>query len=156
MSSAFRLVLSVGLGWSTCTSTAAATATTCAEDGAAGELRGLDGCCKFAGGMFGRLGDEKHTVAKAELAALLKTLELLKKTGGDGCVTIWTDCRYVSEGVGNAVWSRSSIASHGDKWVGVGRLLNDIRQERDGAVDAGARHGGARGGGSAGGARRCG
>ena len=79
----------------------------------------LDGCCKFAGGMFGRLGDEKHTVAKAELAALLKTLELLKRTGGDGGVTIWTDCRYVSEGVGNAVWSRSSIASHGDKWVGL-------------------------------------
>ena len=75
----------------------------------------------FVGGFFGNLGDEKHTVAKAEVEALLQAL---RRRGGGEKVTIWTDCKYVKQGCDRRVWRGKGPKRHADRWKLVGELMD--------------------------------
>ncbi len=77
----------------------------------------------FSGGMFGSIGDEKHTVAKAELEALIRALRHV--AWKDVGMTVHSDCRYVVQGFKAKIWSRGTRISHRDRWDQVAELLGE-------------------------------
>ena len=61
---------------------------------------GQNGYKYFAGGLFGSLGQERHTVPKAELQALYKALqyvyrELPQEAHAGLNVVMYSDCSYI-------------------------------------------------------------
>ena len=74
----------------------------------------------FKAGLFGNLRDEKHTVAKAELQALIEVLERLDWSKG---LVVWTDCDYVRRAFEEKGWRKRMPKAHSDRWAKVGKLV---------------------------------
>ena len=82
----------------------------------------------FCGGMCGNLGNERHTVAKAELEALVQVLR--RRIPGE-YMKVWTDCKYVWRGWRNKVWRGRGPKRHADRWKEIG----EWDEVADGMVD---------------------
>jgi ribonuclease HI len=80
----------------------------------------LDSHDNSRGGAFGCLGEEKHTVAKAELQAVIA---LLKNEDWSGGLRVWTDCEYVSKGFKSERWKVSGPIPHARRWRMLGLLV---------------------------------
>ncbi len=78
---------------------------------------------KFRGGRFGGLGDEIHSVAKAELEALIVALRTVPWQGVG--LIVYSDCKFVVQGVRGKIWNREGRISHRQRWEEVRRLLQD-------------------------------
>ncbi len=75
----------------------------------------------FRGGCFGSIGSEVHSVAKAELEALIRALRHIdwQKQG----MIVFSDCRFVVNGFKNKVWLKQASIAHRDRWLEVAGLL---------------------------------
>ena len=81
---------------------------------------------RLEGGIFGSLGSERHTVAKAELEALLRALEFL----GDNkqVLKIWSDNKYVVDMYHRVIECGGpsripGLKAHGDRWARLWKLV---------------------------------
>ena len=78
----------------------------------------VQGQLSFSGGFFGGLGNEAHTVFRAELVAFLMALELVV-----GDITVYSDCLSVVNGfeAGLHLWP---AGPHFDVWEQIGKAIN--------------------------------
>ncbi len=75
----------------------------------------------FKGGLFGSFGEEAHTVAKAELEALLRALSHIEWQ--DTGIIIFSDCKFVVNGFQRRVWRTKEKMAYADRWAKIGQLV---------------------------------